>query len=33
LIFLCRSVIKQHVQYVLDHSDEIDKTLKLQAQV
>ncbi|XP_062188515.1 vesicle-associated membrane protein 724-like isoform X2 [Phragmites australis] len=26
-------VIKQHMQYVLDHSDEIDKTLKVQAQV
>lgn len=26
-------VIKQHMQYVLDHSDEIEKTLKVQAQV
>ncbi|TVU39831.1 hypothetical protein EJB05_13271 [Eragrostis curvula] len=26
-------VIKQHMQYVLDHSDELDKTLKVQAQV
>ncbi|PAN10193.1 hypothetical protein GQ55_2G072700 [Panicum hallii var. hallii] len=26
-------VIKQHIQYVLDHSEELDKTLKVQAQV
>uniref|UniRef100_A0A0E0E9L8 V-SNARE coiled-coil homology domain-containing protein n=1 Tax=Oryza meridionalis TaxID=40149 RepID=A0A0E0E9L8_9ORYZ len=26
-------VIKQHMQYVLDHSEEIEKTLKVQAQV
>ncbi|KAG8081076.1 hypothetical protein GUJ93_ZPchr0007g6399 [Zizania palustris] len=26
-------VIKQHTQYILDHSEEIDKTLKVQAQV
>jgi hypothetical protein len=31
--FQCRPVIKQHMQYVLDHSDEIEKTLKVQAQV
>jgi hypothetical protein len=29
----CRPVIKQHIQYVLDHSEELDKTLKVQAQV
>ncbi|KAK8459203.1 hypothetical protein SEVIR_2G100100v4 [Setaria viridis] len=26
-------VIKQHIQYVLEHSEELDKTLKVQAQV
>ncbi|KAF8690579.1 hypothetical protein HU200_040946 [Digitaria exilis] len=26
-------IIKQHIQYVLDHSEELDKTLKVQAQV
>ncbi|KAJ1288753.1 hypothetical protein BS78_02G112200 [Paspalum vaginatum] len=26
-------VIKQHIQYVLDHSEELDKMLKVQAQV
>lgn len=26
-------VIKQHIQFVLDHSEELDKTLKVQAQV